>query len=84
MNGLEIVRVIVSPRSAHPFGGDVVRHNVAIFSEFLVTDSTLPVLLSNFAVQQLAHFCWRAEFAKPSGVVRIFDALDTKPQCSFF
>ncbi len=84
MNGLDIVWVIVSPCPSHPLGGDVVRHNVVIVNEFFVTDSTLPVLLGNLAIQQLAHFCWRAEFAKSSRVVPIFNAPHTTPQTPSF
>ncbi len=74
MNGLDIVWVIVSPCPSHPFRFYVIRHNVAVVREFLVTDGTFSVLLGNLAVQQRAHFCGRAEFAISSGVVRIFNA----------
>ncbi len=63
---------------------NVVGHNVVVIRKFLVTDGALPVLLDNFAVQQLPHFCRRAEFAKSSGVVRIVNALNTKAPGRFY
>ena len=80
MNRLDIVRVIVPPCPAQAFRINVVRHNLAVVHEILVTDGALPVLLSSLAIQQLAHFCWRAEFTISSGVVWIFNALHAATQ----
>jgi hypothetical protein len=74
VNGSDIIWVIVSPCSSHPLRLNVIRDNVAAIREFLMADSALPVLLCNFSIQQLSHFPWRAQFAKSSGVVGIFDA----------
>ncbi len=80
MNGLDIVRVVVSPCPSQAFGMNVIGHNVAVVPEFLVADGAFPALLSNFAIQQLAHFRWRAEFTKSSGVMRVFNVLHAAPQ----
>ncbi len=84
MNGSDIVRVIISPRAAHPFRRDVVRHDFAVVRELFMTDGALPVLLGNLAVQQLPHFGWGAEFAKSSEVVRVFNAPYAAPQNLLF
>jgi hypothetical protein len=41
-------------------------------------------LLYDFSVQQLPHLGWRSEFSIPSGVVRIFDSLNSKLKSAFF
>ncbi len=84
MNRLDIVGVVVSPRSSHPFGLDVVGHDVATIRELFMADCAFPVLLDDLSVQQLSHLGWRPEFAKSSRVVRIFDALNTKLKPAFF
>ena len=51
MNRLDIVRMIVSPSPSHPFGLDVVGHNLVVICEALVADRAFPVLLDDFLVQ---------------------------------
>ena len=55
MCSLDIVRMIVSPRSAHTFGILMVRHDVVVVGELLVADGTFPVLLDNRPVEKLSH-----------------------------
>jgi hypothetical protein len=55
---LDIVGMIVSPRSSHPFGILVIRHNVGVVRELFVTDGALPVLLHNLKVQESPHLRW--------------------------
>jgi hypothetical protein len=78
VHSLDILWMVVSPRPAHSSRIDVVGHDVAVIRERRVTDRTLSVLLDNFAVEQLPHLCFRAEFAVSSGVMRVFDPLHTK------
>ena len=52
--------------------------------KFMVADCAFPVLLDDLSVQQLSHLGWRPEFAISPGVVRIFDALNTKLKSAFF
>jgi hypothetical protein len=49
-----------------------------------VTDCAFSVLLNDLPVQQFPHFGWRPELAVSPGVVRIFDALNTKLKSAFF
>ena len=55
MYRLDIVRMIVSPSPSHPFGLDVVGHNLVVFGEGHPADRTFPILLDDFSVQQLPH-----------------------------
>ena len=57
MDRLDVVRVVVSPGSSHPFGLDVVGHNLVVIREGCVADCAFPVLLDDFSVQQLPHLC---------------------------
>ena len=84
MDRLNIVGVVVSPSPSHPFGLDVVGHNLVVIREGCSADCTLPVLLDDLSVQQLPHLGRRPEFAISPGVVRIFDALNTKLKSAFF
>ena len=54
---LNIVGMVVSPSPSHPFGIDVVWHDVAVVREFLVADGAFPALLDNLAIQQFSHLC---------------------------
>jgi len=83
MRCLDVVWMVVSPRSSHPFGIFVVWHDVVAVGEFLVANGTLPTLLDNFAIQQFPHFCWRPEFAISSWVMRILDSLNTQLYSTF-
>ena len=84
MNCLDVVEVVVSPGPSHPFGLDVVGHNLVVIREGFVADCALPFLLGDLPVEQLPHLGRRPEFAIPFGVVRIFDAPNTKLKSAFF
>ena len=84
MHGLDVFRMVISPGSSHSFRVSVVRYDVAAVGKFMVADGALPVLLDDLSVQQLPHLGWRPEFAISPGVVRIFDALNTKLKSAFF
>jgi hypothetical protein len=58
MNRLDVLGMVVSPSPSHPFGLDVVGHNLVVIREGCATDCTFPVLLGDLSVQQLSHLCW--------------------------
>lgn len=55
MRCLDIVWMVVSPRSSHPLRILVVRNDVIVVGELFVTDGARASLLSDLPVQQLAH-----------------------------
>jgi hypothetical protein len=84
MRRLNIVRMVVSPGPSHPFGINVVWHNIAVIGEFSAADGAPSVLLDYLPIQQFPHFCCGSEFPIPSGVVRVLNALHAKPYLSLF
>jgi hypothetical protein len=76
VNGLDIVRMVVSPRPSHSLGVNVVGHYVVAAGEHHLAYGTLPVLLDNFPVNQLPHLGIRAQLAIAARVMRIVDTLD--------
>src|SRR5664280_2937705 len=83
MDSLDVLWMIVSPSPSHPFGLDVVGHNLVVIREGHAADCTRAVLLDNLSVQQLPHLGWRPKFPVSPRVVRIFDALNTKLKSAF-
>jgi hypothetical protein len=71
--------MVVSPRTSHSFGVDVVGHYVIATGERHLTDGTLAALLDDLAVEQLSHFSIGAELAISPGVVRVVDTLNAEP-----
>ena len=57
MRCLDVVRVVVSPRSSHSFGILVIRHDVVVVCELFVADRALLVLLDNLPFEQFPHSC---------------------------
>ena len=80
---LDIVQMVISSCPSHAFGPFVVWHDVVVIGENFVADCTFSILLYDFSVQELPHFCGRPELSISPGVVRIFDTLNTKPQSVF-
>jgi hypothetical protein len=76
---LDIIWMIVSPRSSHSFGISVVRHYVVVIRELMVADGTDAVLFGDFPLQQFPHFGGGPEFPIPPWVVRIINAPNTRP-----
>jgi hypothetical protein len=70
--------MVVSPRSSHSSRIDVIGHDVVVIRERHMTDRALLILFDNFAVEQLPHLCFRAEFAITPGVMRVFDPLHAR------
>ena len=84
MHGLDVFRMVISPGSSHTFRVSMVRNDFAAVVKFMVANGTFPSLLDDLSVQQLPHLGWRTEFAISPGVMRIFDALNTKLKSAFF
>jgi len=55
MHCLDVVRVIVPPRSAHSLRILVIRNDVVVVREFVVADRAYAALLPDLAVQQFPH-----------------------------
>ena len=58
MHGLNVFFVVIPPGSSHPFGLDMVGHDVATIGKFMVANGALPILLYDFSIQQLPHLGW--------------------------
>jgi hypothetical protein len=56
MYGLDIVRVIVPPRSTHSFWVPMVRDHIVIVCELFMADRADASLFADLSVQQLPHF----------------------------
>jgi hypothetical protein len=84
MHGLDIVRVIVPPRSSHTARVDVIGHDVVVVGKCLLADGARSVLLDGLAIEQLPHLPVRTELAELSGMMRIFDTLHTQLFVSAF
>lgn len=52
MNRLDVLGVVVSPRTSHAFGLDVVGHNFVVIGKRLAADCAFPVLLDDLSVEQ--------------------------------
>src|SRR6266851_7478065 len=79
MRCLDVVRVIIPPRSSHPFRMSVIWHDVVVICELFVTDGAFPALLDNLAIQQLSHFCRRSEFPISPRMMRIINTSNPRP-----
>jgi len=75
MHGLDIVRMIVSPRSSHAFGINVVGHDVVVVGEGFLADGALSALFEDLAIEQLPHLRVGTEFAVSSRMMRVFKTL---------
>jgi hypothetical protein len=61
-----------------PYADVGIGHDVAVIRERHLTNRTLPALFDNFAVEQLPHLGFRAEFAVSPEVMQVFDPLDAE------
>jgi hypothetical protein len=62
VGSLNVIRMIVSPRSAHAAGTDMVGYDVAVVCELFMADGALAFLGKNLPVKKLSHFRIRAYF----------------------
>ena len=74
VNGLNVVRVIVSPSPVHAAGMDVVGHHVAVIGEPCITERAFSALGHDLPVEELPHLSVGSEFSVSPGVLRIFSA----------
>ena len=58
MDGLDVVRVVISSCCSHSPWLDVVGYDLAAVGERFVADSALSALFGDFTVEQLAHLGW--------------------------
>jgi hypothetical protein len=75
---LDIVWMVISPRSTHSFGILMVWNDVVVVGELFVADRAYSGLLPHLAVQQFPHLRGGSQLPISSRVVRIFDALNSK------
>jgi len=80
MRCLDIVWVIIPPRSSHPFRIPVVWNHIVIVCELFMTNGAFPVLLDNLPVQQFPHFSRRPEFPISSRMMWIINASNPRLQ----
>ena len=78
MNRLDIVGMVVSPRPSHSFGVDMVGHDVVVIGELQMAERAFPALVDDLAVEQISHFCVRAEFPVSPRMIGVFNPLHTK------
>jgi hypothetical protein len=76
MDGLDIVGMIVPPRSSHSTRVDVVGNDVAVIRELPLAESAHAILGGDLSVHQLSHFGVRADLPISAGVLRIVNAAD--------
>jgi len=76
MNGLDVVRMIVPPRSSHTPRINVVRNDVVIVRELPLAEGARTVLSDNFPIQELPHFSIRPDFPVSTWMLGIFDSSD--------
>jgi hypothetical protein len=82
VDSLNVVWMIVPPRSAHAARANVVRCDVAVVGEPFLAQCTDATLRCNLLVQQFSHFRVRTDLPKSSRVVGIVDATDPQLPCS--
>ena len=70
--------MIISPRSSHAFGMDVIGHDVVIVREGIQADAALSVLLDDLPIEQLPHLRVGTELAVSPRVMWIVDPLHAK------
>jgi hypothetical protein len=78
MCGLDVVRMIVPPASAHSLRTFMVGDDVGIVAEVLVANRADARLFSDLAVHQFPHFRRRSQFPISSRVVGILNSLNSK------
>jgi hypothetical protein len=60
VDSLDVFRVIISPRTAHPAGMDMVGYDVAIIRELSAADAAFTSLGDDLSSEQLTHLSIRA------------------------
>jgi hypothetical protein len=70
--------MIVSPRSSHTSGMDMIWNDVRIVSERLLADPAPASLLGDLAILQSSHLSIGAQLSISSRIIWIINALHTK------
>jgi len=78
VDSLDVVGMIVPPRSAHASGTDMVGYDVAVICELFMADTALAALGQNLLIHQLPHLGVRADLPISARVLGIVDATDSK------
>lgn len=78
MNGLKVLRMIISPGPAYSPWADMVLYDMAIVSELSFADAAFTALGNDLSVEQLSHLSIGAEFARSSRMKWIFDSTDAE------
>ena len=69
--------MIISERTAHSPGINMVGDDVVIIGELFKADGALPVLLDNLPLQKLTHLPWRSQLTISPWLMWVFNALHT-------
>jgi hypothetical protein len=80
MRCLNVVWVVIPPRSSHSFWIPVVGNHIVIVCELFVADGTLLILFDNLAIQQFPHFSQGPEFPISPRVMRVLNASNPRLQ----
>src|SRR5579864_212345 len=78
MCGLDVIRMIVPPASAHSRRVFMVGDDVGIIGEVLVANCAYAALVSDLPVHQFSHFRGRSQLPISSRVMGIFHSLDSE------
>lgn len=84
VDSLNVVRMIVPPRSSHAAGMDVVGYDVAIIGEWFVAEGAYAILLGDLPVEELPHFAVGPKFPVSPGMMRVFNAPNSHLALAFF
>ena len=84
VDGLNVVRVVVPPSTAHAAGMDVVGYHVAVIGELFLAEGADALLGDDLPVEELPHLAVRAKFPVSPGMVRVFDAADAHLALALF
>ena len=76
MDGLNVVRVIVPPSTAHAFGMDMIGYHVAVIGEPLLAEGADALLGDYLPVKELPHFAVRTEFPVSPVMLRVLNPTD--------
>jgi hypothetical protein len=56
MDRLNVIRMVVSPRSSHAAGMDVVRYDIVVVGELYFAEGAFTVLDDDLLVEKFSHF----------------------------
>ena len=78
VDSLDVVGVIVPPRSSHPSWADVVRYDVAVVGEPFFAEGADAILRHNLSVHQLPHLSIGTDLPISARVLGIVNAADSQ------